>query len=218
MNGFLYTDIRHPRLPPPSSSYSFSEEDNPGSTLTNKTPSRPTSTTTSKQRLLTPTSDHLSETGDEYDADKDAHASSSSEDAAVGNKPLGHLLDKNKRWADKVHARQPGFLQTLGLGQAPEILWIGCSDSRVVPETLLSLPPGSLFTHRNIANIISPTDPSLLSCLYYAIEVLKVKHVIVCGHEDCGGCKAVLSSDPFPKQDQLSPTSSSSSTDVIEKW
>ncbi|MGD9020945.1 MAG: carbonic anhydrase [Lysobacterales bacterium] len=104
---------------------------------------------------------------------------------------LEHLLEKNRAWAESLEQDRPGFFSGLAKGQAPDYLWIGCSDSRV-PSGLLDLPPGEVFVHRNIANVVSPDDESCLAVIQYAVDVLKVRHIIVCGHTGCGGVKASL--------------------------
>ncbi|KAI9335007.1 carbonic anhydrase 2 [Zopfochytrium polystomum] len=91
----------------------------------------------------------------------------------------------------------PGLFERLAVQQTPEILWIGCSDARVPAESICGLGPGDLFVHRNIANVVVSTDMSLLSVLQYAVEVLKVRHVIVCGHYQCGGCLAAMSNKQY---------------------
>jgi carbonic anhydrase len=105
---------------------------------------------------------------------------------------LGHLFDNNKRWAADVTAAHPDFFQKLAAQQAPEYLWIGCSDSRVPANEIVGLLPGELFVHRNVANVVVHTDLNCLSVLQFAVDVLKVRHVIVCGHYGCGGVKAAL--------------------------
>lgn len=105
---------------------------------------------------------------------------------------LQHLFDNNREWADKNKSADPDFFLRLSEGQKPDYLWIGCSDSRVQPATLVNLPPGKLFVHRNIANLIIHTDLNCLSVIQYAVEVLKVPHIIICGHYGCGGLQAVL--------------------------
>lgn len=102
------------------------------------------------------------------------------------------LLLENKAWAEEVGTQNPDFFKKLALDQHPEFLWIGCSDSRVPAETIVNAQPGEIFVHRNIANQVINTDFNCLSVLQYAIEVLKVKHIIVCGHYGCGGVKAAL--------------------------
>ena len=105
---------------------------------------------------------------------------------------LSHLFDNNRKWAADVTAAHPGFFQRLASQQAPEYLWIGCSDSRVPANEIVGLLPGELFVHRNVANVVVHTDLNCLSVLQYAVDVLKVRHVIVCGHYGCGGVKAAL--------------------------
>ncbi len=106
--------------------------------------------------------------------------------------PLAHLLEKNRRWSESRIAEDPDFFVGLTRQQAPEYLWIGCSDSRVPANEIVDLAPGELFVHRNVANIVGHTDLNCLSVLQYAVDVLKVKHVIVCGHYGCGGVIAAL--------------------------
>lgn len=103
-----------------------------------------------------------------------------------------NALECNKKWAQKVAQDEPDFLPTCAKGQAPPILWLGCADSRVPETTVLGCKPGDVFTHRNIANIINPTDLSLLSIVEFAVFHLKVKHIVVCGHTSCGGIAASL--------------------------
>ncbi|KAJ3099217.1 hypothetical protein HK100_004936 [Physocladia obscura] len=110
---------------------------------------------------------------------------------------LAELLNNNREWATAIQATQPGLLEKLAKAQNPEILWIGCSDSRVPAEFICGLGPGDLFVHRNIANVVTHTDVSCLSVLQYAVDVLKVKHVIVCGHYQCGGCLAAMSNKQY---------------------
>lgn len=107
-------------------------------------------------------------------------------------KKLQYLFDANKAWADSVKEKDPQFFERLSKQQAPEYLWIGCSDSRVPANQIVDLPPGEVFVHRNIANVVVHTDLNLLSVLHYAVEVIKVKHVVVCGHYGCGGVKAAM--------------------------
>jgi carbonic anhydrase len=105
---------------------------------------------------------------------------------------LKNLFDKNKKWAEKVRASDPDFFPKLSKQQHPEYLWIGCSDSRVPSNQIVDLLPGEIFVHRNIANIVSHSDLNCLSVIQYAVEVLKVKHIIVCGHYGCGGVKSAM--------------------------
>jgi len=112
------------------------------------------------------------------------------------NKPkLEHLLANNRAWADEIRARDPEFFATLAEQQAPEYLWIGCSDSRVPANVIVGLMPGELFVHRNVANVVAHTDLNCLSVMQFAVEVLHVKHIIVCGHYGCGGVRAVLQNE-----------------------
>lgn len=103
---------------------------------------------------------------------------------------LRDLLENNRRWATGMVARSPDFFSGLVAQQAPRYLWIGCSDSRVPANEIVGLPPGELFVHRNVANIVMHNDFSCLSVLQYAVEVLGVEHIIVCGHYGCGGVQA----------------------------
>lgn len=107
-------------------------------------------------------------------------------------KSLKHFFDRNLRWATAVKQKDPGFFLNLAAQQNPEFLWIGCSDSRVPANQIVDLPPGEIFVHRNIANVVVHTDLNCLSVIHYAIEILKVKHIIVCGHYGCGGVKAAM--------------------------
>ncbi|REL26191.1 carbonate dehydratase [Thalassotalea euphylliae] len=109
---------------------------------------------------------------------------------------IEHLFSKNQTWADKIREQAPDFFEQLSKQQSPEYLWIGCSDSRVPANQLLGLAPGEVFVHRNIANQVVHTDLNCLSVMQYAIEVLKVKHVIVCGHYGCGGVMASMDDEP----------------------
>ncbi len=108
---------------------------------------------------------------------------------------LDHLFANNRKWATGVVAREPDFFARLAAQQAPEYMWIGCSDSRVPANEIVGLLPGEMFVHRNVANLVVHTDLNCLSVLQYAVDVLRVKHVIVCGHYGCGGIRAALSSE-----------------------
>ena len=106
--------------------------------------------------------------------------------------PLSNLFAQNKAWAGAIRQRDPGFFEKLSRQQSPEYLWIGCSDSRVPANEIIGLLPGEVFVHRNIANVVVHTDLNCLSVLQFAVDVLKVKHVMVVGHYGCGGVRAVL--------------------------
>ena len=103
---------------------------------------------------------------------------------------LPELFDKNRRWAAERARIDPDFFSRLAAQQAPEYLWIGCSDSRVPANEIVDLPPGELFVHRNVANVVVHTDLNCLSVVQYAVDALRVKHIIVCGHYGCGGVRA----------------------------
>jgi carbonic anhydrase len=107
------------------------------------------------------------------------------------------LLNDNKNWAAKKLAEDPGFFERLLHVQSPEFLWIGCSDSRVPPNEITQTEPGEIFIHRNVANLVVSTDVNLMSVLDYAVNHLKIKHVVVCGHYGCGGVKAAMSNEDF---------------------
>ena len=106
--------------------------------------------------------------------------------------PLAPLLDNNRAWSEAMRTEDAEFFSRLVAQQAPEYLWIGCADSRVPANEIVGLLPGELFVHRNVANVVVHTDLNCLSVLQYAVEVLKVKHVIVCGHYGCGGVRAAM--------------------------
>jgi len=105
---------------------------------------------------------------------------------------LQYLLDGNLEWTNAIKERDPEFFTRLSQQKAPKYLWIGCSDSRVDANQIINLQPGEVFVHRNIANMVVHTDLNCLSVIQYAVEMLKVKHIILCGHYDCGGIKAAL--------------------------
>jgi carbonic anhydrase len=105
---------------------------------------------------------------------------------------LSHLLAGNKAWAAETTRRDPDFFTTLSHQQAPQYLWIGCSDSRVPANQIVGLSPGEMFVHRNVANVVVHTDLNCLSVIQFAVDVLRVRHVIVCGHYGCGGVLAAL--------------------------
>jgi len=105
---------------------------------------------------------------------------------------LKDLFENNKKWAESVKDSKPDFFQNLSKQQNPVYLWIGCSDSRVPANEIVGMLPGDVFVHRNIANLVIHTDLNSLSVIQYAVEVLKVKHIIVCGHYDCGGIQAAM--------------------------
>jgi carbonic anhydrase len=105
---------------------------------------------------------------------------------------LKTLFENNKRWADGIKEKDPDFFTKLSKQQNPEYLWIGCSDSRVPANEIVGLIPGEVFVHRNIANLVVHTDLNCLSVIQFAVEVLKIKHIIVCGHYGCGGIKAAV--------------------------
>ena len=113
------------------------------------------------------------------------------------SKTIEDLLDGNKAWVKETLKTDPDFFSMLSTGQSPQFLWIGCSDSRVPATQITGATPGSIFVQRNIANIVVHTDSNLLSVVNYAVKVLKVKHIIVCGHYGCGGVRAAMSNNKF---------------------
>ncbi len=108
---------------------------------------------------------------------------------------LTHLLDNNRAWADRIRKTDPEFFERLSKQQSPRYLWIGCSDSRVPANEIIGLPPGEVFVHRNIANVVVHTDLNCLSVMQFAIDVLKVEHIMVVGHYCCSGVRAALRRD-----------------------
>ena len=111
------------------------------------------------------------------------------------NRTLSHLFESNKAWADSIREQDPDFFLKLSGQQSPAYLWIGCSDSRVPANQIVGLLPGELFVHRNIANLVVHTDLNCLSVIQFAVDVLKVRHIIVCGHYGCSGVRAALRGD-----------------------
>ncbi|KAG0164070.1 hypothetical protein DFQ28_010825 [Apophysomyces sp. BC1034] len=110
---------------------------------------------------------------------------------------LDGLLENNRRWAEAVVQEDPNFFKNIALKQEPKILWIGCSDSRVPANQIVQLGPGEIFVHRNIANVVNHSDLNCLSVIQYAVEVLKVQHIIVCGHYNCGGVTVAYNKQQF---------------------
>ena len=107
-------------------------------------------------------------------------------------RPLQELLDGNRRWSASMCAQDPDFFRNLAGQQAPKYLWIGCSDSRVPATQIVDIPPGEIFVQRNVANVVSHSDLNCLSTIQFAVDILKVEHIIVVGHYGCGGVQAVL--------------------------
>ena len=116
---------------------------------------------------------------------------------------LRYLLKSNKEWVTEIKERDPEYFTRLSQQKAPKYLWIGCSDNRIVPNQIINTQPGEVFLHRNIANVVLEADINCLSVIQYAVEVLNVKHIILCGHYDCGGVKAVLENNDYG---------------ILEKW
>jgi carbonic anhydrase len=112
---------------------------------------------------------------------------------------LPGLFEHNRRWAAEKLRQDPEFFERLCAIQTPEHLWIGCADSRVPANQIVGLKPGELFVHRNVANVVPPADVNCVSVIQYAVEVLKVRHIIVTGHYACGGVQAALRDDPLPQ-------------------
>ena len=116
---------------------------------------------------------------------------------------LIHLFDRNLEWANEIKERDSEHFTRLSQLKSPKYLWIGCSDNRIVPNQIINTQPGEVFVHRNIANVVLEADINCLSVIQYAVEVLNVKHIILCGHYDCGGVKAVLENNDYG---------------ILEKW
>ncbi len=112
-------------------------------------------------------------------------------------KDLEHLFENNERWAEAIKEEDPAFFEKLAQQQAPEYLWIGCSDARVPANEIVGMLPGDLFVHRNVANVVLHTDLNCLSVIQYAVDVLKVKHILVTGHYGCGGVRAAMQDTQF---------------------
>ena len=110
----------------------------------------------------------------------------------MSDNPLENLFANNRAWSASMHAENPDFFSRLVNQQSPEYLWIGCSDSRVPANQIIGLAPGEVFVHRNIGNVVVHTDLNALSVIHYAVEMLRVKHILVVGHYGCGGVKAAL--------------------------
>ncbi|WP_108659317.1 carbonate dehydratase [Acuticoccus kandeliae] len=108
---------------------------------------------------------------------------------------IDRLFQRNKYWSDHIKEINPDYFERLSQQQAPAYLWIGCADSRVPANQIIDLPPGEVFVHRNIANVVVPSDLNCLSVMQYAVEVLKVRHILLCGHFGCGGIRAALSDE-----------------------
>ena len=109
---------------------------------------------------------------------------------------MKHLFENNRNWANRIKSEDPLFFEKLADQQRPEYLWIGCADSRVPANEIIGLLPGELFVHRNVANLVIHTDLNCLSVIQYAVDILKVKHVIVCGHYGCGGVATAINERP----------------------
>ena len=110
-------------------------------------------------------------------------------------KTANNLLAANRQWAEKIKRHDPEFFANLSRSQSPEVLWIGCSDSRVPATQIVNADPGSLFVHRNIANLVLHSDINCQSVIQYSVQVLRVRHIVVCGHYGCGGVQAALGKD-----------------------
>src|SRR5262245_57796699 len=115
---------------------------------------------------------------------------------------LNHLFENNRRWVTQMTSRDSGFFQRLSRQQRPQYLWIGCADSRVPANEIVGLLPGELFVHRNVSNVVALADLNCLAVIQYAVDVLQVRHIIVCGHYGCGGVEAVLDNRTLGLADQ----------------
>ncbi|SMN00703.1 Carbonic anhydrase [uncultured Candidatus Thioglobus sp.] len=111
------------------------------------------------------------------------------------NSDIHQLFENNKKWASEMTQSNPDFFSNLAMQQTPEYLWIGCSDSRVPANELVKMDPGTIFVHRNVANLVNADDANILAVIQYAIEVLKVKHIIINGHYGCGGVQAAMNTN-----------------------
>lgn len=133
---------------------------------------------------------------------------------------IDYILEKNRAWAERQIQADPDMFRLLARGQQPAMLWIGCSDSRVSPNQIMDLSPGEVFVYRNLANLVVPSDPSLLSVLQFAVEVLGVRLVVVCGHYGCGGVIAFLNEHPGgPVEDwldNLQPVARAHRSDLVK--
>lgn len=120
---------------------------------------------------------------------------------------LKQLFENNRVWADQLNEQSPAFFKNLAAGQQPGYMWIGCSDSRVPANQLLGIPAGEVFVYRNIANQVQPGDQGVEAAIYYGVALLKVRHILLCGHYGCGGVQAVLDdgTPPGPLQPWLAP-------------
>jgi carbonic anhydrase len=110
---------------------------------------------------------------------------------------LGHLFERNRQWAERLREADPGFFPALAREQTPGYLWIGCSDSRVPANQIVDVPPGEVFVHRNVANVVVHTDLDCLSAIQFAVDALQVRDIIVCGHYGCGGVQAAFRDQRF---------------------
>lgn len=141
---------------------------------------------------------------------------------------LRHLFEQNKDWSENIRVQDPDFFSKLSHQQSPSYLWIGCADSRVPANQIVGLLPGELFVHRNVANLVVHSDLNCLSAMQFAVDVLKVKHIIVCGHYGCGGVRAALRDDRLGLVDnwlrhvrdvlQKHETRLSGISDEAERW